>query len=409
MRPISTTTRIAAIALIGGIGGGLVFPILPALGLQLGIPGFMIGLILSANRISRLFFNIPAGFLIGRLGPRLVLFGALMVETLGVLGFSAALYSAHPALWLLGGRIIFGIGTAFLFVGAQAAVISLSSRTDRGSKTAVVRVAVSIAVPVGLILGGVLADRFSDNAAFLTGAAVTFLGALFSLAALPKLEAKPITKAETQDKPSAYSAILKSPNLPIIAAACSFNMMIFMTVQGALLATMVVLVSNRGITVFSLQAAGTSGMIMAVMVACSALVSIAIGRAIDKVALRSLLIVPALLVLAGGFLTLAFAQSLWVVLAGTILVGLSYNGVTLPALALLADAVDDRQHGPAVGAYQFFGDIGGTIGPMLGIELGTRLGLLPLYVILAALPVIAVLGAIRMQAHERNMIPAGSK
>ena len=81
---------------------------------------------------------------------------------------------------------------------------------------------------------------------------------------------------------------------------------------------------------------------------------------------------PSLAVLAAGFATIAVAQTLWPLLLGAVLVGLSYNGVTLPMLTLLGDAVSERQHGPAVGVYQFFGDIGGTIGPIAGIEVATQ-------------------------------------
>jgi MFS family permease len=63
--------RVAGITLVGGIGGGLVFPILPALGLQLGIAGGMIGLILSANRLSRRASAPWAGRLVDRLGGKI--------------------------------------------------------------------------------------------------------------------------------------------------------------------------------------------------------------------------------------------------------------------------------------------------------------------------------------------------
>jgi len=109
--PASATRRIAILAFFGGLGGGLVFPILPALGLKLGIPAFMIGLILSANRIARVIFNVPAGHLVGRLGPRLMLGGALCIESVGVLGYSAALHFGHAMWWLLAGRALAGVGT----------------------------------------------------------------------------------------------------------------------------------------------------------------------------------------------------------------------------------------------------------------------------------------------------------
>ena len=403
MNADAESRRIAIIAFIGGVGGGLVFPILPALGLRLGIPGLMIGLILSANRICRLIFNVPAGHLIGRLGPRLTLSGALFVEAVGVLGYSAALHFGNAMWWLLGGRVLFGIGTAFLLVGAQAAVLSLSDKADRGRKTSVVRVAISAAVPGGLVLGGVLADVFSDDAAFLAGAAIAFAGAVFAAIVLPAASAGPPAPASQMREDNTFAALLASPNLPLMAAAWGLNLLVFLTLQGVLLSTMVLLVQNRHIHMFGMQAQGTSGLIMAVVIGCSALVAFGIGRAIDAEPLRSTLVVQSLAGLAAGFAVLALAQTLWVMLLGGGLVGVSYNGVTLPMMALLGDAVSEHQHGPAVGIYQFFGDAGGTIGPIAGIEVGMHVGLVPLYAAVAALPALAIVVAVWLRRHERRL------
>ena len=403
MTPATISRRIAICAFIGGLGGGLVFPILPALGLHLGIPSIMIGLILSANRIARLIFNVPAGHIIGRLGPRLVLSAALLVECAGVLCYSAALHFGDAMWWLLGGRLVFGVGTAFMMVGAQAAVLSLSEREDRGRRTAVVRVAMSAALPTGLLLGGVLADIFSDDAAFLAGAAITLFGGIFAAAFLPPGPGRSRVRASGSMEKGALSSLLTSPNLPFLAAAWGLNLLVFLTMQGVLLTTMVLLVQNRGIHMFGMQAQGTSGLVMAVLVGCSAVAAFVVGRAIDRMPLRATPLLPSLAGMAAGFAVLAVAHTLAITLVGTVLIGLSYNAVTLPMLALLGDAVSHRLHGPAVGVYQFFGDVGGTIGPIAGIEIAANIGLLPLYFAMAALPALAIIIAVWLRGRERML------
>jgi MFS family permease len=401
--PTKATRRIAVLAFIGGLGGGLVFPIIPALGLQLGIPAFMVGLILSANRISRLIFNVPAGHLISRLGPRLTLGGALFVESVGVLSYSAALHFGNAMWWLLAGRAVFGIGTAFLFVGGQAFALSLSVKADRGRQISTVRVAMSAAMPAGLVIGGILADRFSDDAAFLTGAAITFLGALLAIVLLPRFAATAVDDTGNPIPRGGFATLRNSPGFPFIAAAWGFNLLVFLTVQGVLLATLVILVQKRQIYLFGMQAQGTSGLLMAILIACSALVAFYIGHAIDRMAWRSTLIAPSLVVLASGFVLVGMAPSLALLILGTILIGLSYNGVTLPMMALLGDVTRKSEHGPAVGFYQLFGDIGGTIGPIAGIEIGVRAGLGPLYEGVAALLVLAILTALWVRQRERRL------
>lgn len=53
-----------------GFGGGVIFPILPNLEAILGISPFLVGVILSANRFSRLVANAPAGSLVDWVGTQ---------------------------------------------------------------------------------------------------------------------------------------------------------------------------------------------------------------------------------------------------------------------------------------------------------------------------------------------------
>src|SRR5690625_1017540 len=103
---------VAAIALFSGFGGGVVFPILPMLGVRLGLSALMVGLILAANRITRIFFNPLTGLLVDRYGARWPVAAGLFLETVAVLGFSVALHSHSPALWFLGGRVVWGVGSS---------------------------------------------------------------------------------------------------------------------------------------------------------------------------------------------------------------------------------------------------------------------------------------------------------
>lgn len=407
MNALSVSRRVALVTFIGGLGGGLVFPILPALGLHLGISGFMIGLILSANRISRLACDPFAGVAVEWLGGRFALTAALLVETIGVLCYSGALHFGHPAWWLLGGRAIYGVGSALLLVGAQAMVLARTTVEDRGRRLASVRVALGSGMPAGLILGGVIADMFSDDVAFLTGAGLTLIGAAVAGLLLPSSRGgSPETRRSKGG--GAVFDLLRSPQFRFVAAAWGFNLLVFLIMQGVLLATMVVMVEERGVHVFGMGPQGTAGIIMAVLMACSSVMAFVIGGVLDRLALRSGLVVPALAGLAAGFTVLAFADSLWLILAGAVLVGLSYNGITLPMLALLGDATT-RNHGRAVGLYQVFGDIGGSLGPIIGLQAALDIGLLPLYLAMAVLPLAAEAAAFWLLRSERALCRDGGR
>lgn len=467
MDPHKAARRIGVAAFVGGLGGGIAFPILPALGLKLGIPSFMIGVILSANRVTRLGCDHPAGVLVDRLGGRLPMACGLGIEGLGILCYSAALHFGHPVFWFLIGRILFGVGSAMLMVGAQASVLGLSNQQNRGRLTASVRMALSIGMPGGLMLGGVLADVVSDDAAFLVSSGLTLAGAAIVWLLAP--DTRPATPpggravssgrgggaaessgpgggavvssgrgggaAESSGRgggaavssgrpreaaePSGRGAgppergeagaagargvraILGMPHIGVLAAIWSFNALVFMTVQGVLLATLVVLVGKRHVHMFGLGDQGTAGMVMAVMMACSTAMAFTIGRWIDRLPRRAVLVVPFLAVLAAGFAILGFAHTLAWMIVGIMLVGCAYNGVTLPLLALLGDLTQQRNYGRAVGIYQVFGDIGGSIGPVAGLESQVRFGLLPTYLGVAVVLLLSLLMALGVYRAEQ--------
>jgi MFS family permease len=395
---------------VGGLGGGLAFPILPALGLQLGIPSLLIGLILSANRVSRLAFDAPAGKMVDRLGGRRPMTWGLCLEALGIAGYSAALHFGHVVLWFLAGRIVFGIGSAMLIVGAQATVLGLSSHENRGRLTATVRMALSMGMPGGLVLGGVIADMASDDAAFLVAAALTLAGAAIAWWLAPEARGeRPPQRAEAEEGSATstlgerFGALVALPQFSVLVAAWSFNALIFLCVQGILLATLVVLVDKRAVHLFGMGDQGTSGLIMAVLMASSTVMAFALGRGIDRLRRRAVLVLPSLIVLAAGFAVLAFARTLFGMLAGTVLVGSSFNGVTLPMLALLGDVTRQHHYGRAVGIYQVFGDVGGSLGPVAGIEAGVRFGLQATYLGVAVLVALGCFVALWVYRGERRL------
>jgi MFS family permease len=175
----------AAVAFLGGIGGGVVFPILPSLGQRLGLPALVLGLILSANRITRIVFNPVTGMLIDRFGGKWPVAIGLIIEAVAILSFVIALHSAAPAAWFLSGRVVWGVGSSLLMVGAMAAVLAVSGQDDRGRVVARVRSAISLGLPAGLLVGGVVADVISAEAAFYCAMGLSLAGAACALLGVP--------------------------------------------------------------------------------------------------------------------------------------------------------------------------------------------------------------------------------
>ena len=396
------TWIIAIILFVGGLGSGMVFPILPALGAKLGISGFMIGLILSTDKVTRLICNLPAGRLFPRLGVRRTLSGAMLAATGGLLCFSAAMHSPSPTVWLFVGRVIYGLGTAFLIVGAQAGVMALSKESDRGRKMASIRLAVNAAIPGGLVLGGLVADLYSDYAAFLVGSAITFVGALLAIFLLRETGDARGRRKQSAHRHAGGRFFPRNPGL--ISAYC-INFMIYLTVQGTLLSTLVLFLQKQQLYLGGLEAQGSSGLIMAIMISCAACSSFAAGRILDRLPRRSQLLFPALGGLTAGFVILSQASSVAGVIAASILIGLTYNSLTIPTMAFIGDRVHSSEQSHTIGVYQFFGDLGGTLGPVLGIQAVAFMGADTLYLVSGVFCLCCFPAVFRLARIERKSSP----
>ncbi|HET7569170.1 MAG TPA: MFS transporter [Gammaproteobacteria bacterium] len=369
----------------GGIGGGVVFPILPTLGIRLGLSSLLVGLILAANRITRLGFNPVVGSLTDRYGGKWPVTAGLFIEGLGALAYVGALHFPAPAAWFLIGRVIWGVGSSLLFVGSLAAVLALSGHGDRGLVTARVRSAISLGVPGGLLVGGLLADIVSADAAFATAACFSFAAALGALIAIPNVRPPPSPEANAPQP--GWRAMLRQP---LLRAIWSYNTLVLFTVSGVLLATLVVLVEQRHLYLPGLGAEGSAGVLMAVLMIWRAIASLGVGRWLGSREQRTTWLIPTALLIAAGFALIGFAGSLWLMFVGLLLIGAGTGAMTIPLLALMGDKVPRARRGRATAIYQVFGDAGGSAGPIIGLWAAVHFGFLPVYLALAGLFVLSV-------------------
>lgn len=371
----SQSWLIAAIAFIGGVGGGVVFPILPLVGMDLGISGFMVGLILSANRITRLGFNPVTGSILDRFGARWPVAAGMLIEALGTFAFSYALNADSPAVWFLAGRVIWGVGSSLLLVGTLSAVMAIAPVGRRGSMVARVRTSISLGLPAGLVIGGLIADRASPNAAFIVAGVLGVAGAVAAAAVLPR-NARPqkpqvAESAEESPKPEGWRTLFR---MPVLHMVWGTNALMFFAMSGVLLATVAVVVKQRSLFVFGLGAAGSAGLFMAVMMAARASAALAAGSYLDRATSRTSLLLPAMLMLAVGFVVLGFSNNPVLAAVALLLVGAGSGGLTIPLLTVLGDVSPRELHGRSLSVYQWSSDFGGAVGPAAGLELGHAVG-----------------------------------
>jgi MFS family permease len=364
-----------------GFGGGVVFPILPNLGAVLGISPFTVGLILSANRFTRLFANAPAGGLVDRIGTRKPFVVGMAVQGVGTTGYVVALLAPFPEAWFLLARILWGVGSAAVFATAYTIAADVSDGGSRGAKMGLVRGGLLFGFPTGVVVGGVVSELYSTMAAFLIASSLAGVATVIAYLTVPETHVE--GEANRSVKPWDVNTSLPALTVGMV------NFAVFFVYIGALFATLVVFLGRNDIGVLGLGAQGSSGIFMG-MTVVTAGASMYVGGSIsDRLQSR----VPTLLAFLGvtalGFGLLAGADSVRTLTVACLCIGMGQGGTSGPLMALLGDLVPDVEMGRAVGTNNVLGDVGGGIGPLLTLPLVDVVGFPPIYLACAAMPIAA--------------------
>ena len=378
-----------------GFGGGVIFPILPNLGEILGISAFMVGLILAANRWTRLVANAPAGVLVDRIGTRKPFIVGLAIEGVATVGYVVAIYasrpdtplgsavgliSPNPEVWFLLARILWGVGSALVFATAYTITADVSEADSRGTSMGIVRAGITFGFPAGLVLGGVVSDLWGNVEAFVLAAAFAAVASVIAYLIVPE------THVETERdsiKPWDVDVSLPAVTVGLV------NFGLYFAYIGVLFATLVLLLGERSVTIFGLDAQGSSGMLMAVTVLSGAVFTLGGGVLSDTVGARVPVMVAFLVTACAGFAVLAVATTVEVMVLACVLIGSGQGGVGGPLTALLADLTPDERMGRAVGTNNVLGDVGGGLGPLVSLPLVEIVGFEVVYAASAVIPVLA--------------------
>ena len=385
-----------------GFGGGVVFPILPNLGTVIGISPFLVGVILSANRFTRIVANAPAGSLIDRVGTRKPLVAGMLIEGVGTLGYVVAMGSPLPEAWFLGARIVWGLGSAMVFATAYTIAADVSDEGSRGTSMGVVRGGIMLGFPSGLVMGGVVSDVYGITVAFGVAAALALFATLVAYALVPETHV-----SGTRNAVRPWELDTSVPTLTVGLV----NFAIFFVYLGALFATLVLFLDRNGLSVWGYGPQGMSGLLMAVTVFSATVFTIGGGKISDASGSRMPTLGAFLAVMAAGFLVLSMAGTLPMLVVACVLIGAGQGGTSGPLMALLADLTPGERTGRAMGTNNVFGDLGGGLGPMVALPLAGPVGFGALYAACAAVPLLAglvLVGGVYRQTGSLRPRTAGS-
>ncbi|MFP8952316.1 MFS transporter [Natrialbaceae archaeon A-arb3/5] len=408
--PISGGNRIVlavvASTFFVGFGGGVIFPILPNLGEVLGISAFMVGIILSANRFTRLVANAPAGALVDRVGTRTPFIAGLAIEGVATFMYVVAILSTHPSLWFLPptpegwfivARVLWGVGSALVFATAYTITADVSEAGSRGTSMGIVRAGITFGFPAGLVLGGVVSDLWGNVEAFALAAAFAGLASVIAYLIVPETH---VDEEQTAVKPWDIERTMPALTIGLV------NFGLYFAYIGVLFSTLVLLLDARKVFVFGLDAQGSSGMLMAVTVLSGSVFTLGGGALSDRVGARIPVMLVFLVAACAGFVVLAVGATIETMVVACLLIGAGQGGVGGPLTALLADLTPEERVGRAMGTNNVFGDVGGGLGPLVSLPLVELVGFGAVYAISAIVPMIAgVVLVAGIYAHTGRVSP----
>lgn len=363
-----------------GFGGGVVFPILPNLGSVLGLSPVVVGVVMSANRVSRIVAHAPAGGVVDRTGTRLPFVVGMGVQGVATVGYVLAMLVPIPEALFVGARLVWGVGSALVFAAGQTIAADLSDEESRGANMGIVRSGVILGFPAGLVLGGVSSDLAGPVAAFAVAACFAFTASALAYLTVPE------THTGRSAPTAAGSRRLHTGPSTLVVGLVNFTL--YLVYFGVLFATLVVFLDRTGLGAFGLGPQGSSGLFMALSVVTAGLGMYLVGSLSDRYRSRVPFVVWFLVVVAVGYALLASAGSVRALTVACACIGLGLGGASGPSLALLADLVPEYRMGRASGTVNLLGDVGAASGPLLAVPLAESVGLRPIYAACALLPLV---------------------
>jgi MFS family permease len=378
-----------------GFGGGVIFPILPNLGVILGISPFLVGVILSANRFSRLVANAPAGVLVDRIGTRTPFVVGMFVQGFATSGYVVAVLAPAPEAWFLGARLLWGVGSALVFATAYTIAADVSDGDSRGTSMGLIRGGVLFGAPAGMVVGGIVSEVGGTIAAFLLATAFAVTASVIAYATIPETHVEDGSRESV--KPWDVDTSVPALTVGLI------NFAVLFVYFGVLFSTLVLFLAENELSALGFDAQGTSGLFMAVTVVTAGLFMFLGGYASDRQRSRVPMLVCFLGITFVGFVLLAFADSLHTLALACLFIGAGQGGTSGPLMALLGDFTPDERMGRAVGTNNVLGDVGGGVGPIVSLPLVEVVGFQPVYLACATLPLVAatvLLGGVYRETGE---------
>ncbi|HWR44239.1 MFS transporter [Sporomusa sp.] len=355
------------------LGDSMLYIVLPIHWKDVGLDSLWeVGILLSVNRIVRLPLNPLVGWLYGRMSSRN---GILLAGVLAT--FTTMSYSVFKGfvLWVLL-RCIWGLAWSFLRLGAYFTILEVSNDTNRGYYMGLYNGLYRLGSLGGMLLGGVLADRYGIGFTALFFGAITFLAIPFAFYLLPNSN----KHSNTENKAMDIQALF---NLNVFWTLMT-GLFIAAIYQGVFVATLSYLIqvhNSSNIIIFgiSVGAASLAGVLQALRWGWEPWLAPWFGKLSDGWFGRRAMLTVALTLAAILFLLipLQLPVGMWLALILAILLTATILTTVIDAIA--CDVACCSPQKAFMTSYAFAIDIGAALGPLIGYTLNDIWGPYAIY------------------------------
>lgn len=373
----------------------MIGPLAPLFSAALGAPPVAIGVVISAAFLFPFFLAIPVGSLVDTAGPKPM----LLVGT-GLLAAAPWLVVAYPSIAsLLVLQVLAGLGQLIAVVAAQALVAAQGEGQERERNFGWYGTFVSAGQLAGPVMAGVLVDLVSFRAAFAVAGVVAALGTVAFLI-LP-----------TPTRPSGRDQVRRRAFVPPREL---FALTRLPTVQVSLwvsASVMVVLIVHGSFVPAYLDALAVPASVIGVILSARSLASIVIrpfmARSIAFFGGRFRSFLVTVLGSAVGIAAIATSEHIVVLLAASVLLGLSI-GISQPlTMVSVVEEVESSGHGVAFGLRITVNRSVQFVAPLVLGVIAQVGGYVPMFVV-ASLVVVATAGLLVSKREMYRVIDAGN-
>lgn len=328
---VSSTRMIFALwpgVMLAGVAGGIAFPILPSVGIRVGLPFWLIGLILAMNRIVRVILSPLVGTMIDRYGGRRTLLVGNVLSVFSIALFILGVTTPFTGTFFLLGRMLNGLGSSCIFVAAPALALTSAGKNHGGGVVGAVRSATAVGVPAGLVGGGFLSAAWGDAITFELATLATLFAALCTYFLVPDLRVKVMRRATIFE--AAREVLDKR-----LAAIGALGFASTFAGSGMVLTTTTVMVHARALSAFGLGERSTASMLMGWLVLSEASAMPIMGRIGDRKNAHAALATAGLAFTIPALLVLAYSERVVTIGIGLAMLGIAVAGLGPSLLALL--------------------------------------------------------------------------